>query len=103
MKDGYYSMSNAMKEAGLDPDASSIGDAEVADAIKQWIEKQQGTLFLARVWAAEFHWELSRSPLEMSSLTETCIEERRRSFLRRQDSVMTPNWQSSLASRTLAT
>ena len=39
---GYYSMSNAMEEAGLDPDASDTGDAEVADAIKQWIEKQQG-------------------------------------------------------------
>ncbi len=44
VKDGYYSMGNAMEEAGLDPDASDIGDARVADAIKQWIEKQQGTL-----------------------------------------------------------
>ena len=44
VKDGYYSMSNAMEEAGLDPDASDIGDTRVADAIKQWIEKQQGTL-----------------------------------------------------------
>ena len=44
VKDGYYSMSNAMEEAGLDPDAPDVGDALVADAIKQWIEKQQGTL-----------------------------------------------------------
>ena len=44
VKDGYYSMSNAMEEAGLDPDAPDVGDALVAGAIKQWIEKQQGTL-----------------------------------------------------------
>ncbi len=45
VRDGYYSMSNAMEEAGLDPDSPvPQEDAVVADAIKQWIEKQQGTL-----------------------------------------------------------